>query len=307
MIALAREHGRREAELQGRNWRVVDLWEAGDHDGFDRERAEHERLADELRLPAFRWYAPMWRAAVAARAGRFDEALELADAAAAEAARAGDPNGELFRLMLRVQVQLQAGEFTDEFIAAAEQRVRNPEATTAWAPGLCWAYLTRGRIEEGRQIFERLAKDDFAAIEDNANWYVAMYDFAEILPLLGELDTAALLYERLVPYADRRVVAGRAIYDEGSVEYPLARFASMAGRPEVAARHFEAALAAEEAAGARPNLILIRSRYAQLLAEQGDHERARELAAAAVRDAEALGTPGAVPAEAAALVGAPAR
>ena len=88
------------------------------------------------------------------------------------------------------------------------------------------------------------------------------------------------------------------------MEYPLARVAALAGRPEVAARHFDAALAAEQAAGARPNLILVRAHYAQLLAEQGDHERARELAAAAVADAAALGNPGAVPADPAALAAA---
>ncbi|HWM09083.1 MAG TPA: AAA family ATPase [Solirubrobacteraceae bacterium] len=306
MIALARGHDRREAELQGRNWRCVDLWEAGDHEGFAHERGEHERLADELRLPAFRWYAPMWRAAVAARAGRRVEATELADEAAREAARAGDPNGELFRVMLRVQIEIQAGDFTDEFVEIAQQRQREHAAGTAWAPGLCWAYLVRGQVEDGRRIFERLARDDFAAIEENANWYIAIYDFAEIMTLLGEPDGAELLYERLLPYADRRVVAGRAIYDQGSVEYPLGRLAALTGRPEVASRHFEAALAAEEAAGALPNLVVVRARYAELLAAQGDHERARELATAAVRDAGEIGMHGGVAAEAAALLGAAA-
>ena len=307
MIALAREHGRRDAELQGRNWRCVDLFEQGDHEGFARETAEHERLAEDLRLPAFRWYAPMWRAALAARAGNIAEATELAELAAREATRAGDPNGELFGVMLRVQMQIQGGDFTEEFVAIAEERQRDYAAGTAWAPGLCWAYIDRGRVEEGRQIFEELSRDDFAAVEENANWYIALYDFAEIMTLLDAPDGAELLYERLLPYADRRVVAGRAIYDQGSVEYPLGRFATLSGRPERAARHFEAALAAEEAAGAVPNLILVRTRYAQLLAGQGDHERARDLAAAAVRDADALGMSRGVVAEAKALLmaGAP--
>ena len=301
MISLAREHDRREAELQGRNWRCVDLWEAGDQAGFDRERAEHERLAESLRLPAFRWYGDMWRAAMAARAGRGEEATELAEAAAREATRAGDPNGEWFREMLRIEMEIQAGVFSDAFIAAAEDRLRDYAAGIAWAPGLCWAYLARGRTEDGRRLYRRLAADDFAALEQNANWYIAVYDLAEIMPLLGEADAAALLYERLLPYQRRRVVGGRAIYDNGSVEYPLARFAALAGRPEVAARHYEAALAAEEAVGAVPNLIRARANYARLLAAQGEHGRARDLAAAAVAAADEIGAPAAVPAEAAAL------
>jgi tetratricopeptide (TPR) repeat protein len=290
MIALAQAHDRREAELQGRNWRCVDLFEAGDHAGFDAEVAEHERLADSLRLPAFRWYAPMWRAAVAARAGRREEALRLAKAAARDAALAGDPNGELFCEMLRIQLQVQAGEFADDFIAVAEQKLREYSAGVAWAPGLCWAYLERGRTEEGRRLYEQLVRDELAR---DANWLVAMLDFAEVTAVLGDAERAASLYDELLPYAGRRIVAGRGTYDDGSVDYALARFAATAGRPDDAAAHFKAALASEEAAGARPWLVRTRAHYARLLAAQGETERAQAQEAAAVAEAEALGIPAA--------------
>ena len=41
------------------------------------EIARHARLADELRLPAFQWYAPLWAATEATLAGRFAEAERL--------------------------------------------------------------------------------------------------------------------------------------------------------------------------------------------------------------------------------------
>ena len=78
MIAAARETGERHAELQARNWRVTDLFELGDMPACREEMARHARLADELRLPSFQWYTPLWAAVEALLAGRFDEAERLA-------------------------------------------------------------------------------------------------------------------------------------------------------------------------------------------------------------------------------------
>ena len=74
MIAAARETGERHAELQARNWRVADLFELGDMPAFREEVARHAWLADELRLPSFQWYTPLWSAVEAMLAGRFEEA-----------------------------------------------------------------------------------------------------------------------------------------------------------------------------------------------------------------------------------------
>jgi len=291
MIALAQAHGRREAELQGRNWRCVDLWEAGDHAGFEAEIAEHERLADDLRLPAFRWYAPMWQAALAARAGRREEALALAAAAGRAGELAGDPNGELFHEMIRYQLQIQTGEYSGEFVERAERRLRDYVAGDAWAPGLCWVYLERGETEKATRLYERLVTEEVAR---DANWLVAMVDYSHVTAILGDVDRAAAFYEELLPFAGRRIAAGRAVYDHGSVDYALGRFATTAGRPADAIAHFEAALVADEAVGARPWRVHTQVAFAQLLSAVGDHARARELAAAAVAEAEELGIPAVV-------------
>jgi hypothetical protein len=294
-IALAIAHDRPEAELQGRNWRCVDLWECGDLEGFLAEVGEHERLADELRLPAFRWYAPMWRAAVAALQGRRDEAVRLADEGAALAARAGDPNGDLFRTMIGMNLVVNAHDFQDgEFLAFSEHAVATYAAGMAYAAGLAWQYATLGRDAEARGLVDRIAADDFAALAWDANWLSALGELAEATALLGDRDRAAELYERLLPYADRRIVAGRAVYDQCSAHFALARFAATAGRDAAAVAHFEAAIASDTALGARPALVQTRARYAAVLARLGEHERAREQAAAARADAQALGTPDAV-------------
>jgi hypothetical protein len=71
--------------------------------------------------------------------------------------------------------------------------------------------------------------------------------------------------------------------------------------PPPRAGHFEAALAAEEAAGARPWLVRAQVHYAELLAAQGETERASELAAAAVAEADELDIPRVITPDTAAL------
>jgi hypothetical protein len=301
-IALAEAEGRPEAELQGRNWRCVDLWEAGDLAGFSAEVAEHERLADALRLPAFQWYAPMWRAAVAALQGRHAEAARLADEAAAVAARAGDPNGALFRHMIRLTMLVHGRDFEDqELLRFTENAVAGYAAGMAYAAGLAWQYAKLGRTAEARALVDRIAADDFAGLAWDANWLSALGELAEATALLGDRERAAGLYALLLPYADRRIVAGRAVYDQCSAQYALGRYAMTLGRLDDAAAHFESAIESDLALGARPALMHTRARYAEVLAARGEPERAAELAAAAVADAAALGITDAVPGAARAL------
>ena len=56
---------------------MTDLFELGDMPACREEVARHARLADELRLPAFQWYTPLWAAVEALLAGRFEEAERL--------------------------------------------------------------------------------------------------------------------------------------------------------------------------------------------------------------------------------------
>ncbi len=102
MIAAAREAGDRHAELQAHNWRVADLFELGDMPAWREEAARHARLAEELRLPVFQWYTPLWAAIEAMLAGRYDDVGTAERRTAEEAGmRAGDRNAELFAGMVR--------------------------------------------------------------------------------------------------------------------------------------------------------------------------------------------------------------
>ena len=84
MIAAAQAASDPMLQLQARNWRTVDLFEAGDMNEWRAEVARHGALAAELRVPAYTWYTPLWAAVDALHAGRLEEAAELRERARAQ-------------------------------------------------------------------------------------------------------------------------------------------------------------------------------------------------------------------------------
>jgi len=110
LVATARSLGDREAELQGVNWQVVDLLEVGDGSGARAAIDEHERLAAALRLGAYAWYVPLWRAMLAIAAGRLEDADRLSQEGVRIGQQAQDENAALLFEIQRLAIrQLREG------------------------------------------------------------------------------------------------------------------------------------------------------------------------------------------------------
>ena len=292
LIALAAAHDRPEDELQGRNWRAVDLWETGDLAAFEAELTAHEALAERLRLPTFRWYAPMWRAALATVRGDHAAARELIAQALAIGARTGDGHAELCAKMLELQMAIQEGRFEDGYdLAFADERIANSPAGPAYRSSRAWALAETGRLDAARADIAWLAHDGWSRLPFDFNWLSAVGESAEAIALLGDAELAASLHPLALPYADRPMVAGRAICCQGSMEHYLGRLAATAGRPADAVRHYPAALAAQERMGAAAWSVRTRAYLADALAAAGDAAGAEREAAAARAAAAELGLP----------------
>ena len=204
--------------------------------------------------------------------------------------------------MVELNVLINARDYSNqETIEFTENAVENYAAGMAYASGLAWLYAEQGREADARTMLDRVAADDYAGLSWDANWLSAVGELAEATAVLDDRERAAALYERLLPYADRRLVAGRAVYDQCSAAYALGRYATTLGWLDAAVEHFEAAIASDLAVNARPALVQTRARYAEVLAARGEHARARELAAAALAEAAELGLSDAVPGAALAL------
>ena len=249
MIAAAREAGDRQLELQARNWRVVDLFEAGKIAEWREEVRRHGDLADELRMPSFTWYTPLWNAVAAINAGRYDDAARLREHARAEGTRAGDGNADLFAEMLIAAEALLRHRFADLDRALIEEKIAHSPAGMAWRASYAWELAATGRPDEAHEHLAIVTADDFAALPFDANWPSALAESAEACVLLGDAGPAAITYERLLPYADVTVTAGRAVITYGSTQRLLGGLAAVLGRVDEAIERHEAAIRFNEAAG----------------------------------------------------------
>jgi DNA-binding SARP family transcriptional activator/tetratricopeptide (TPR) repeat protein len=246
MIAVAREARDRHAELQARNWRVTDLFELGDMPAWREEVARHARLADELRLPAFQWYAPLWAAVEALLAGRYDDAEPLVGAAEEAGLRAGDRNAELFAGMVRFCGQLQREAFEEMPLDFVEDKLANSPAGPAYRGSYAWILAGLGETERARGELETAMVHPHGF---DANWLSLQVECVEASILLGEPAYAATLYDRLAPYAGRPVTAGRAVSSYGAADRALGGLAALLGRHREAIRHLENAIRINEALG----------------------------------------------------------
>jgi tetratricopeptide (TPR) repeat protein len=246
MIAAAREAGEPHTELQARNWRVTDLFELGDMPACREEMARHARLADELRLPVFQWYAPLWEGVLATLAGRYEDAARLLEEAERAGRRAGDANAELFPLMAGFLGQIQRREFAAVDLAFVEDKIANSPAGPAYRFSHAWTLAARGETERARDELD-------AAIADptpfDANWLSAQAESAEACIELGDAAHAQVLYDRLAPYAGRPATAGRAATSYGAVDLQLGGLADLLGRRDDALRHLRDAVRRNEELG----------------------------------------------------------
>ena len=92
---------------------------------------------------------------------------------------------------------------------------------------------------------------------------------AEVAWLLGDGSRAAIVGPFLEPFADRMIVAGRALACRGSVARACGLVAASAYRWDEAEDHYEAALTAHRRMGALPLLARTRFEWSRLLGERG--------------------------------------
>jgi DNA-binding SARP family transcriptional activator/tetratricopeptide (TPR) repeat protein len=246
MIAVAIDARDRHAELQARNWRVSDLFEVGDRAGWREEVARHARLADELRLPAFRWYTPLWGAVEATLAGRYDEAERLIGDAEAAGTRAGDRNADLFPLMVRFCGQLEREAFAEVPLDFVEDKIANSPAGPAYLGSYAWILAGLGETARARRELDAAMAHPHAF---DANWLSVQAECAAASILLDEPTYAATLYERLAPYAGRPVTAGRGVSSLGAADRALGGLAALLGRRRDAIGHLEDAIRVNDALG----------------------------------------------------------
>ena len=290
LVAAAQESGDREAELQGVNWRVADLFELGELDGVRAAIADHARLAAALRLPAYDWYVPMWRATLALLANRLEDALRLSEEGARIGRSAHDDNAELLFEVQRNGIQGAAGRMSDEDYHRIRRRADRSPAGGAWRAFL----LARTLLRDDSDRVARALGGEVTALASaplDANWLYTATVLGVLSAHLGDARAAAELYPRLLPYGHRIVTVGRGCGCSGSASLALGVLAATLGDPPAAVAHLEEALRRNESLGAVAFAAAARHALADALGV-GDRAAALRQEAGAAAAAIGMALPG---------------
>jgi hypothetical protein len=292
LVALGEDLGDAEAVFLGHLSRHEDLIEQGDVDAARAALDAAERLAVELRHPVFRWHVAFRRAAHALLAGRRREAEELA-AAARAMGRDGGVAESGVEGVFGCQLYLlgyDQGTF-DAAAAALSNLVETQPGLSSWRALLARAWLEQGRQADARSQFDVLVTDDFALVLRGAAWLAPMVVLAGLAADFEDRPNAAILSERLAPYAGRSAW-GDGPGSFGPVDLALGVLARALGAYGDATRHFEASADLCQRMGSPTWLARTMVEWAETLVLRtapGDTDRAGELAESALRPAEAAG------------------
>ena len=293
IVGLALRAGQRELEIAGRQGVIADSLESGDVQRADTEAALYAALAEDLRVPQYRWWITSYRGMRALMDGRFADGERLGQDALAlgQSARSEDATqalgAQLFALR-REQGRLA------ELDALLRGFVERFPTVPGWRTGLALLCAELRRPAEALEHFE-VAVAGLDALPRDQNWMPAMACLSETCAFLGDVRRAESLYELLLPYRDRLVLLGFANGCLGAVARHLGILAETRGLPEEAVRHLEAARELHARIGARPWLARTDYDLAGALARRGgpgDHDRAREAASNALASARELGALG---------------
>jgi DNA-binding SARP family transcriptional activator/tetratricopeptide (TPR) repeat protein len=236
------------------------------------------RAADELRQPAQLWQVCAHQAMLELGRGRLVEGEELL----ARALRLGEraqpglaiPVYRLQRLLL-----CDFRETLEEVESEIRDLVAELPARVVFRCALAHLYARLGRTSEAKSVLDDLAPDDFSALPFDLEWLYGMSLLSETCALLDDVESAVILFELLLPWAELNA-ADTPEGMRGSVSRYLGLLAATLKRWDDAARHFEDALAMNERMGARPWHAHTQKDYARTLLARngaGDGERAQEL------------------------------
>jgi hypothetical protein len=264
------------------------LLEAGDISAADQVMHRFAVLADELRQPGYQVHMAEWRAMRALHDGRFADAEPLI-ATMLAIGQHGDPMNTQMRYVTQMSMLRREQGRLQEMADAIFGLVAAMPAMPAFRAGAAMVGVEMGREAEAHAHFETLAADDFASFPRDAAWAGGMAQLARVSAALGDAPRAAVLYDLLLPDAERNLVIGFANVSEGSAHHYLGLLAATQGRDDEAAWHFEAALAMNARMGARPALAHTQREYATLLLRRNDLARATDLLALATATYAELG------------------
>jgi tetratricopeptide (TPR) repeat protein len=296
LIRVATEAGDERLAAEGHAWKSGYYLEMGDIEAVDRETEIHERFAETSRHIYHRWMATMQRGARALLAGCFEDGDRLMQQALEimSGVRFGDAWSHLLHgigMQGYRNLQLEQQGRSDELLPGINALAVAFPLIPLWRIAGAAYRVDVGQIDEARRDFDALARNDFSDIPRDLMWLYSVSRLCEVASALGDERRAAILYDLLLPYAERCATTSFSAY-RGSISRPLGLLATVLGRYDDAERHFERALDVNARIRARIWVVHTQHDYARMLVARdrpGDRERAAALAAESLAAARQIG------------------
>lgn len=280
-VALGLAVGDREMQAWGRLWSMDVHAATGRRAELLGELSALTVLAEQLG-PAWRSRVLLVHASQALIDGRFDDAVRLAD----DAAAVGGPHSdaEFLRLPFAFEAAHHQGTAEPLLDAVRRQVDHLPFVARLW---LCVALKCAGRREEAAEEWHALAGRVTAVPPEAPEFLMTAADAANVCAWLADEATAAALYGVLLPYEHLHVIAHAHAPYQGPVGLALGRLARVLGDLTTADEHLRSTRRQAEKLHALPTKAYV---LAELAAIAPIRSRARrELADDALELAGRLG------------------
>ncbi len=253
--------------------------EHGDLTGA-RNVCEHARtLADQLGQPALLWFSCFIRAGLELLHGDLAAGERLAEQAFQIGQEAGQPDAVLIYGAQIAFIRVHQGcgdEIIEMFGQVASTFAGVPSFRADFASALCWHDLH----DEARAILDEAASDRFEHVGSTKVTLMALARYADAASQASDTRAAAMLCERLKPFAEQVVWGAATGY--GHVRMYLGLLAAVLGEYERADEHLQFACEFHEA----NDMPLWAARgqlgWAEALVTRGDAAAVREHAARAL-------------------------
>lgn len=276
VVLHARTANDLDLAISGHKGCVSGTLEIGDLAGAQRAIRACERIARDVPTAYVRWWCTVFQASRALVEGELEVAEGLILESIRIAERIDSPEVAIELQAQFVYLRTEQGRVAEIEAATREQVRRFPNQPT-WRAALGRILVASGDLAEARQAIAPLVEREFAEIPIDRGWFGTHAFAAEVVAAIGDEKSAERLEEHLRPFSGRTIVVGSALY-YGPVAHYLGLLAATRSHWDAAIACFEAALAAEQRAGARVFAARTRVAYARaLLARGADGDRSRSL------------------------------
>jgi hypothetical protein len=241
----------------------------------------------DARQPGYLWLVPAVRSQQALLEGRFEEAESYIAEMSSPSTRLA--NTDQAASALAFLIQREQGRHRD-LVPALEGLAQQYPALAVWRSALAMLHAEIGELGEAHAALEAVMSAGLDSLRLDVGWLSNMAFLAEACRACGTAAEAARLYELLLPYQGRNVVAG-PLYYMGPIDYYLGILAAATERPVQAAKHLAVALEAARAAGALPYVARILIAHAAIAeGNRGQEDRhAAEMRREGLEIANSLG------------------